>query len=52
MTESFRNLPTLFIYGNGELQTQLLTMKQLGGAESNVNGTKDANMRELILILD
>lgn len=32
-----RNLPTIFIYGNGELQAQLLTMKQLGGAESNVN---------------
>ena len=31
-----RNLPTLFLYCGGELQTQLLTMKQLGGSEASV----------------
>lgn len=33
-----KNLPTLFLYCHGELQTQLLTLKPLGGKDTSVAG--------------
>jgi hypothetical protein len=34
-----RNLPTLFVYHDGELSTQLLGLKKLGGRSTNLKGT-------------
>lgn len=34
-----RNLPTLFVYHDGELSTQLLGLKKLGGRSTNIKGT-------------
>jgi hypothetical protein len=34
-----RNLPTLFVYNDGELKTQLLTIKKLGGRSTTAKGT-------------
>lgn len=35
-----RNLPTLFVYHDGELRTQLLGIKKLGGRSTNVKGER------------
>ena len=32
------NVPTLFIYHQGELQNQLLTLRSLGGVDMKVEG--------------
>jgi hypothetical protein len=34
-----RNLPTIFVYHDGELQDQLLTLKSLGGSSMTADGT-------------
>lgn len=41
-----RNTPTILVYRNGDIQKQLVTLRELGGKSSSLEGTSPDNLAD------